>query len=67
MGPVDIVILALVLAGVAAVVVRVSRKGVCADCAEGATCSGHCGRKKTCPAAKGSDKVYEELAKRFDA
>ncbi len=67
MGPVDIVILALVLAGVAAVVVRVRRKGVCADCAEGATCSGHCGHNKTCPAAKGSDKVYEELAKRFDA
>ncbi len=65
MGPIDIIILALIAAGVVAVFLRVRRKGTCADCAQGGSCSGHCGTSKraSCPALKGVDTVADELGR----
>lgn len=65
MSPADIVILALIAVAFAAVCVRIKRRGTCADCAEGGTCSGHCSasQKKSCPACKGVDAVAEELGR----
>ncbi|OUP09474.1 hypothetical protein [Collinsella sp. An2] len=63
MGLIDFVILALVAVAFVAVCVRVRRKGSCADCAQGGTCSGRCSsaERKSCPAMKGVDQVADEL------
>lgn len=65
MSLIDIVILAVIAVAFAAVCVRIKRKGSCADCAAGGTCSGHCSprRHKSCPACKGIDQVAEELGR----
>ncbi len=65
MSPIDIVILVVIAVAFVAVCVRVKRKGSCADCAQGGTCSGHCSprQQKSCPACKGIDKVTEELGR----
>lgn len=65
MSLIDIVILAVIAVAFAAVCVRIKRKGSCADCAAGGTCSGHCSprRQKSCPACKGIDQVAEELGR----
>lgn len=65
MGLIDIVILAGIAAAFVAVCVRVRRKGACADCSQGGTCSGHCGSagKKGCPALKGVDAVADDLGR----
>lgn len=61
MGPLDIIILALIAVAFVAVCVRVRRKGSCADCAQGGTCShAHTG---DCPALKGVDQVANELGR----
>lgn len=65
MSLIDIVILVVIAASFAAVCVRVKRKGSCADCAQGASCSGTCSsaQKKSCPACKGIDRVAEDLGR----
>lgn len=66
MNLIDIVLLALIAVAFIAVCVRTYRKGSCADCAAGGTCSGSCssrGKKKGCPALKGVDAVAEELSR----
>lgn len=63
MAPIDIVILLLIAIAFVAVCVRIYRKGTCADCAQGGVCTGHCGRKKSCPAVKGADRVAEDLGR----
>lgn len=65
MGPVDFIILALVAVAFAAVCVRVRRKGSCADCAQGGTCSGHCSssERASCPALEGVDAVADKLGR----
>lgn len=61
MGAVDVVILAVIAAAFVAVCVRVRRRGTCADCSQGGTCS-HA-RRGSCPAAKGVDKVAHDLGR----
>lgn len=61
MAPVDIIVLLLIGIAFVAVCVRAKRKGVCADCAQG--CSGSCGGKKTCAAAKGVDQIAKDLGR----
>ncbi len=69
MGVADIVILLLVAAAFVAVVIRVKRKGVCADCAESGSCGGHCGHCSSgadgasCPAALAPDDLDEKLGR----
>lgn len=65
MSFIDIVILVVIAVAFVAVCVRVKRKGSCADCAQGGTCSGSCSsaQRKSCPACKGIDKVTEELGR----
>lgn len=65
MSPADIVILALIAVAFVAVCLRIRRRGACADCAEGGTCTGHrsSAQKKSCPACKGVDAVTEELGR----
>ena len=64
MGIADFIILGLIAAAFVAVVLRVRRKGACADCAQGGSCPS-CGSKKhgCCPAAKGVDRVADELGR----
>lgn len=61
MGPLDILILIAIAAAFAAVVLRIRRRGACADCAQGSACS-HAHRGK-CPAMKGADRVADELGR----
>ena len=63
MGIADIIILALIAAGVIAVILRVRRKGTCADCAQGGTCEHAKHGKGSCPAVKGVDTVADELGR----
>lgn len=65
MSLIDIVILAAIAVAFVAVCVRVKRRGGCADCAQGASCSDNCpsAQGKGCPACKGVDKVAEELGR----
>ena len=63
MAPIDIVILLLVAIAFVAVCVRIYRKGMCADCAQGGVCTGHCSNKKTCAAFKDVDKIAEDLGR----
>lgn len=65
MAPIDIVILALVIAAVAAVLIRTKRKGPCADCAQGGACSGNCShaKKGECAAVAGVDAIAEKLGR----
>lgn len=65
MSLVDIVILVVIAVAFAAVCIRIKRKGSCADCAQGASCSGNCSsaQRRNCPACKGIDRVTEELGR----
>ena len=65
MGPVDIIILALIAVAFVAVCVRLHRKGSCADCAQAGACTGHCSTSEqaSCPALKGVDAVAERLGR----
>lgn len=61
MSLLDVIILAAIAAAFIAVCVRVRKKGTCADCIEGGSCShAHAGG---CPAVKGVDRVAEELGR----
>ncbi len=59
MGPVDIVILVAIAAALAAVVLRVRRKGVCADCSEAGTCA----HKGSCMAHMDPLEIEKRLGK----
>lgn len=59
MDPVDIVILALIAAALIAVVMRVRRKGVCADCSEAGTCA----HKGACMAHVDPKEIEKRLGK----
>lgn len=70
MAPIDILILLVIAVAFVAVVLRVRKKGTCADCGSSGSCpscgngSGlrRLGRKKaTCPACEGVDKVASKL------
>ncbi len=61
MGIADIIILALVAAGVIAVILRARKKGACADCAQGCSCDHAKHGAGACPALKGVDRVADEL------
>ena len=64
MSPIDFIILAAIGVAFVAVCVRIKRKGSCADCAQGGTCSGHCGSSSDgCPACQGVDRVAERLGR----
>ena len=64
MGIADFIILGLVAVAFVAVIVRVRRKGTCADCMQGDSCpSCGKGRRGSCPALKGVDKVAKELGR----
>lgn len=65
MAPIDIVILAVIAVAFVAVCVRIKRRGTCADCAEGGSCSGHCSSasKASCPACKGVEAVARDLGR----
>ncbi|MDN0070341.1 hypothetical protein [Collinsella ihumii] len=64
MSPIDFIILAAIGVAFVAVCVRIKRKGSCADCAQGGTCSGHCGSSSdSCPACQGVDCVAERLSR----
>lgn len=59
MGLADVVILAAIVAAVAAVVVRVRKKGVCADCSEAGTCA----HKGCCSAHMDPAEVEKRLSR----
>ena len=59
MGLADIIILALVAAAFVAVVLRVRKKGVCADCSE----AGSCAHKGSCMAHLDPEEVEKRLGK----
>lgn len=65
MAPIDIAILLIVAVAFIAVCVRIKRRGTCADCSEGASCSGHCSAScgDSCPACKGVDEVAARLGR----
>lgn len=65
MAPIDIAILLIVAVAFIAVCVRIKRRGTCADCAEGASCSDHCSAScgDSCPACKGVDEVAARLGR----
>ena len=65
MAPIDIAILLIVAVAFIAVCVRIKRRGTCADCSEGAACSGHCSAAcgDSCPACKGVDEVAARLGR----
>ena len=63
MGIADIVILVLVAAAFVAVCLRIKRKGSCADCSQGGSCSHAKHGSGSCPAMKGVDKVADELGR----
>ena len=64
MSPIDFIILAAIGVAFVAVCVRIKRKGSCAACAQGGTCSGHCGSSSdSCPACQGVDRVAERLSR----
>ena len=64
MSLIDIVILAVIAIAFVAVCIRIKRKGSCADCAQGGSCSGSCGSDpSSCPACQGVDKITEKLGR----
>lgn len=75
MGPIDIILLALIAVAFVAVLVRIKRKGACGDCSSGdcssggcssaGACSRHCdaAKKSRCAAAEGIDAVEERLSR----
>ena len=70
MAPIDILVLLLIAVAFVAVVLRVRKKGTCADCGSTGSCP-NCGsgsalrrlgkKKAACPACEGVDKVASKL------
>ncbi len=63
MGLLDIIILVAIAAAFVAVVLRVRKKGACADCAQGGSCEHARRGSGSCPAMKGVDEVADELGR----
>lgn len=71
MSAIDFAIVVLIAAAFAAVVIRVRKKGLCADCSNAGACGGSCkgcgpSARAKCPACEGLERTVEKLGGNID-